>query len=128
MIFAGLAHVGVHFFFCHWVHFGFWEIFSSVACRARFAGLDAFSAVILMMADVFAEQTFDLCVEFHLCGVFGLAVRTVTVVTVVTIVSFVGRVVASGEVASVSTVSPGLASVVATAGVVSTVVAVALLD
>ena len=104
------------------MHFGFWEVLFPVTCHARFAGLDAFSAVILMMADIFAEQTFDFCVEFHFGGVFGLAGCTVTVVTIVTIVSLVGRVVASGEVASVFTVSPGLALVVAMAAVVSTVV------
>ena len=56
-----------------------------------------------MMADKFAEQTLGFCIEFHLGGVFGLAGCTVTVVAVVPIVPLVGSVVASGEVATVST-------------------------
>ena len=93
----------------------------------RFAGLDAFSAVILVMADDFAEETLDFGINVYLSRFFGFVGCPVTVVTVVTVVPFV-VVVASGEVTSGATASSGLASVVATAAVVTTVVVVALLD
>ena len=97
----------------------------------RLVGVNSFAAVVMVMADDFAEQTFSLLIEFHFSGILALAGTTVTV-TIVTAVAVTvvspGGVVASGEVASVSTISPRLVWVVARAAVVTSVVVVALLD